>query len=360
MRLTWAQVRARRLARHFLTAPGPSPADVVAAMCGAHAQIRTAGELSVGIRLDGATREAVRPGLTRTFGPRGTVHLLPTRDLPRWAGALSAVPRPLPGFGPGITLSPDELDRVVAGIGRVLTGVSLTVDELDLALADELGPWAVERTMPAFGDRWPRWRMAVDTAANRGVLCFGEDAGRKITYTNPQVEPDPGGLPWLLRSYLGAYGPATPAHFARWLSAPVPWAEALFAAGDLVPVTVEGWEGMLPAGDTAVPPDPPAGVRLLPHFDAYAVGCHPRDLVFPGPAAGRALHRGQAGNHPVVLLDGEVAGVWHQKKAGRVLDITVEALTTLPDLTGEAARIAAFAGLTPRLALAPVTVGAHA
>lgn len=364
MRLTWAQVRARRLERHFLTTPGPDPATVVAGMCGAHAQIMTAGELSVGIRLAGAVRADVREGLVKTFGPRGTVHLLPARDLPMWTGALSAVPRPLPSFEPGIQLGPDELEQVVDGIGRVLTGAALTVDELDAALAVELGPWAVERCMPAFQQLWPRWRMAVDTAANRGVLCFGPSSGRKVTYTNPQVTPSPDGLSWLLRCYLGSYGPATPAHFARWHSAPPAWAGALFeaeaAAGRIEPVTVESWEGWLPAGDTEVPLAEPRGVRLLPYFDAYTVGMHPRDLLFPGEAAERALNRGQAGNYPVVLLDGEVAGVWHQKKSGRFLDLTVELLRPVPSLDAEADRLAAFQGLTPRLTIGPVSVGPHA
>lgn len=158
----WEQVVARRVERHFLAAPGPDPAAVVAAMCGAHAQVRTAGELSVGLRLDGAVRADVRVAveetreLVRTFGPRGTVHLLPTRDLPTWTGALSTIPRPLPAFGPGIQLPPEQLAEVVAGIGTALADAELTVDELTAALADEVGAWAVERCMPAFQVLWPR------------------------------------------------------------------------------------------------------------------------------------------------------------------------------------------------------------
>ena len=71
-----------------------------------HAQIITAAELSIGQRLAGAVRADVQAALwetrelVKTFGPRGTVHLLPTRDLPRWTGALAAVPRPLPSLRP--------------------------------------------------------------------------------------------------------------------------------------------------------------------------------------------------------------------------------------------------------------------
>ena len=376
MEPTWASVRARRLARHHLSEPGDSAADVVAAMCGAHAQILSAGELSVGIRLAGADRADVRAAiwesreLVKTFGPRGTVHLLPTRDLPMWTGALAAVPRPLPGFDPSVRLSADRLDDVVAGIGTVLAGAALTIDELDAALAEEVGAWAVEPCMPAFQELWPRWRQAVDRAANQGVLCFGPDRDRKVTYTSPRrwspgfaplpAEP---ALAALVRAYLTGYGPATPAHFAKWLSAPVPWATGLFER-------VEGLErvgewGFVPAGDTDFPDVSPREVRLLPYFDAYGVGSHPRHLVFPGRAGERALNRSQAGNFPVLLLGGVVGGVWHQKRAGRYLDLTVEPLAELSTarrrrLDAEVERVAAFAGLVARLTIGPVAVGPHA
>ncbi len=344
-------------------------------MCGAHAQIRTAAELSVGLRLAGAVRDDVRAAiwdareLVKTFGPRGTVHLLPTRDLPMWTGALGSIRRPLPSFGPGVTLSPDELDAVVAGIGTVLADAALTIDELDAALGDTVGGWAVERSMPAFQELWPRWRMAVDTAANRGALCFGPDRDRKITYTSPQ-RWHPGLTPLpaqeaqaaLLRAYLHSYGPATPEHFARWLSAPVPWAARLFADLDLEPVGEHGW---VRAGDTDFPAARPGGVRLLPYFDAYAVGSHPRDLVYPGRAAERALARTQAGNFPVLLLGGVVGGVWHQQRAGKYVDVSVEPLEDLSagrrrDLDAEVDRLGAFTGLIPRLRIGPVSVGPHA
>ena len=43
----------------------------------------------------------------------------------------------------------------------------------------------------------PRWRQAIGTAANRGVLCFGANRGRNVTYTNshrwlPGFRPDDG------------------------------------------------------------------------------------------------------------------------------------------------------------------------
>jgi hypothetical protein len=211
-------------------------------------------------------------------------------------------------------------------------------------------------------------------AAHRGALCFGPNRGRKVTYTSPQrwlpgFQPAPASdaLPGLVLRYLHAYGPATPHQFAQWLSAPRRWAVDVFdsLAGQLDQVEVDGTLAWVRAGDTAPPPTPPHGVRLLPYFDAYTVGCHPRDRLFPGPAAQRALARGQAGNFPVLLIDGLVAGVWHQRRSGRTLDVTVEPLTPLTDaqrreLDDQVERIGDILEGKPQLTIGPVTVGGHA
>jgi hypothetical protein len=166
------------------------------------------------------------------------------------------------------------------------------------------------------------------------VLCFGPNRGRKVAYASPGrwlpdlVLPDVDGAQLaLLRAYLAAYGPATPDHLARWLATTTPWARELFARADLDEVDVEGEPAWVWSGDTAFAAAVPA-VRLLPYFDSFQVGSQPRRLLFPGRAAERALARTQAGNFPVLLLDGVVGGVWHQKRSGKRVAVTVEPLGT--------------------------------
>ena len=107
-------------------------------------------------------------------------------------------------------------------------------------------------------------------------------------------------------------------------------------------------------------------VRLLPYFDAYTVGCQPRELLFPGRAAKRALTpSGQAGNFPVLLIDGTVAGVWHLHRSGRKLAITVEPFDKLTvsqrrDLNEQVERIGEFREGQPQLTIGTVTAGGHA
>ena len=215
----------------------------------------------------------------------------------------------------------------------------LTVDELTDALRERVGAWAVEENMPAFQVLWPRWRQLTSTAAHRGVLCFGHDRGRNVTYTNPHrwlpgfvAEDGATALRTLVRGYLHAYGPATPQQFAKWLNIPGRSATTAFEemTDELQRVELDGAPAWVVAGDAAAPETPVTGIRLLPYFDAYVVAAQPRELLYPGAAATRALSpSGQAGNYPVTLVDGVVGGVWHQKRTGRRLTITVEPLTPL-------------------------------
>jgi len=380
--LAWAAIWARRLERHALSVPLSNTrlVDVVSAICGAHAQILSAAELSIGLRLAGSTRADVREALWRehslikTFGPRGTVHLLPARDLSMWAGALSALPPAPSPFPQDVQLTPDQTDTIVAAIAVALEDAELTIDELTAAIVAASGSWAGDLVMPAFGGMWPRWRQAIGIAANRGVLCFGANRGRNVTYTNPrrwlpgfQSVDAQTALAELVKGYLHSYGPATPQQLALWLAAPQRWTIELFASlsSELQQVDVEGSHAWVVAEDILMPSEQPRGVRLLPYFDAYVVGCHPRERLFLGRAAERALAGGQAGNFPVLLIDGVVGGVWHQRRAGRKLAITVEPMERLTtaqrrELDEQVERVGAILEGTPEVSIRTVTVGAHA
>jgi len=279
--LTWSGVTARRMARHALAEPSAEldPAGMAGLLCGAHAQILTAAEFSIGRRIAGATRADVRRALwedrtlVKTFGPRGTVHLLPAAGLPMWTGALSALPLSAPQHPEGVRFTDGQAAEVIAAISDALAGdelateglaaeglavEGLTVDELTEAIGERCGPWAVERTMDAFQDKWPRWRQLTSTAAHRGVLCFGPLRGRMVTYTHPRrwlpgfrpADPEVA-LRSLVSRYLYAYGPSTPAYFAKWLNIPVPLAVNLFAQAEAV--SLESAQAWVNPGDTRTP-----------------------------------------------------------------------------------------------------------
>ncbi|MFF1707458.1 winged helix DNA-binding domain-containing protein [Streptomyces sp. NPDC058252] len=387
LRIRWDEASARRMERQFLAVPAPAGtpvAEVVGAMLGAHAQVLSAAEVSVGVRAEGVTRADVRAALweadrplVKTYGPRGTVHLLPSAELPFWTAALTAIPAN-PSQSADVRLTAAQADEVVAAIRDALGGRCLTIDELGDEVVARTGPWAGELVMPAFQGMWPRWRQVMHRAGQRGALCFAPNRGRKVTYTRPPrfepLAPDEAtaserGLALLVRRYLRAYGPATAPHFAKWAAAPRGWALSLFTslaqAGEIEEVDFAGAPAWVAAGDTEFPGAPLRGVRLLPYFDAYGIAAQPREVLFPGTAYERALAGGQAGNYPVLLVDGVVAGVWHQRRRGRRTTVTVEPLGRLTarqerELAGQVERVGEVLEAKSELVVGRVTVGGHA
>ena len=130
------------------------------------------------------------------------------------------------------------------------------------------------------------------------------------------------------------------------------------------------------SGWTASPPGWCAATRTSTRRRRRRCGCcrtstpsgsarQPRGLLFPGRASERALAGSQAGNFPVLLLDGVVGGVWHQRRSGRRAVVTVEPLgrlttrhTRRPGV--EVERIGVILDARPELTVGTVSVGPHA
>jgi hypothetical protein len=377
-RLTWAQVRARRMERQALSDSPPlrAPVDIAGALCAVHAQVITAAELAIAVRATGATRDMIRDAvwsersLIKTRGPRGTVHLLRTEDLPMWLGALGALPVGRSAHPDGVRMTPEQTEQVIDAIATALANDELTVDELTDAIVGFVGSWAGDPVIDAFQTKWPRWRQIEHMAANRGALCFGPNRGRNVTYTSPRrwlprFEPaaGPSAVADLLRRYLYAHGPATSAQFANWLATSPRWAADVFEAHRerLAMVEVEGTQMWVAAGDDEELDEPARGVRLLPFFDAYSYSGRPKEMLYPGAAATRALGL----NYQVMVVDGVVGGIWHQRRSGRRLAVTVEPFVRLTaarrrELDARVAHIAEFLEATPTVTIGTVCVGGHA
>lgn len=323
-RITWDEASARRYERQLLRAPAPAGtpvAEVVSTLLATHAQVLSAAELSVGLRLDGATRQDVRSALwdnrslVKTYGPRGTIHLLAAAELPFWSAALTAVPSGA-SAPPGVRMTPGQEEQVVAAIGEALDGRQLTIDELSEEVVARTGPWAGDLVMEAFQGKWPRWRQVMHRAGQSGALCFAPNRGRKAAYTRPpHFDPLPAdeALATLVGHYLHAYGPATPQHFAKWAAAPRGWAAGLFAtlasSGGIEEVDFEGAPAWVVAGDT--------------EFTAEAVrgcGCSPTSTRTPSPrspASGCSPARRTSG--PGGRAGGELSGAARRRRGRRGL-----------------------------------------
>jgi hypothetical protein len=269
-------------------------------------------------------------------------------------------------------LNPEQATTVIDAMRDALDGRQLTRDELAAELERRLGAWATEAVWPAFLGMYPRWHLALRIAATQGVLVFGPNRGNRVTYARtdqwlgslPKVDGQRA-LQTVLLRYLDAYGPATEHEFARWLNVPVRAARDLLASVSdrLEEVEVEGWRAWLPRTPSAVE-STAATLHLLPQFDCYVVGCHPRQQLIPSIAP-PDLQKGTAAPYAVVLVDGTVGGLWQRTRRGRTLQIQIGAFGPLDlshqDLaTSQAHRVAAVLGANaPDVTFAPVAPRWH-
>jgi winged helix DNA-binding protein len=341
---TWSQVWARRLARHHLLVPAPASAiaDVVGDVCGIHAQVLTAAELSLGLRVKGATRETVqaelweRRSLVKTHGPRTTIHLLPAAQAPMWLAAVRAAGdrRRDQDWLRAMGLDEPKRDAIYQAFVDVLDRRHLTLDQLGGEVERRLGSWVAEHASAAFGGSWPRWRVCLGGAAVAGLICFGPNEGRKVTFVRPgqwlaewpPPPPEEEALREVFKRFVRAYGPSKPAEFARWFTIPPGRAVALAKElrSEFEEVDVEGERRVVLAGDSEPEIEAGPSVHLLPHFDCYLVGCHPRTELFPEAWRERGIPIGGGGNIPVVLVDGRAAGIWEMRRQGGRATVVVD------------------------------------
>jgi hypothetical protein len=333
--LSWAQVHAFRLDRHHLLerAPKKDLTRVVGDIGGMQAQVMSAAELQVGVRVvckATDVRDALwkRKTLVKTWLMRGTLHLVPAEDLPLFAAAMQTRwMRLRNSWLKWVQMSEPEFWRVVEAIGEALDGQVLTRDEL----IEKVGRGRPEHVRQAMKSAWGGMLKPV---ARRGLLCFGPSRGQSVTFVRPQqwlgewreVDPDHALLE-VARRYLRAYGPATKEDFARWWGNWPGVGKAAWAglAGELTSVSIEGRRADLLASDAQRIAKQPAGpsVQLLPAFDPYVMGHSSRDHIVDAANVSK-VSRVAGWISAVVLVDGRVAGTWSHVVAKDTIRITVE------------------------------------
>ena len=73
----------------------------------------------------------------------------------------------------------------------------------------------------------------------------------------------------------------------------------------------------------------PEAVNLLPHFDVFVVGSHPREELMDVKSALAKASPGTAATFAVLLVGGRVGGVWERRPKGKRLLIRIDAYVPL-------------------------------
>jgi len=309
--------------------------DVVTRLGGVQAQLMAAAELALGVRVDGITPSAVQRllwderTLFKTWAMRGTLHLLPTAQFGQFVAASAATtPKRPPSYYTYHKVTPAELEAILAAVPAVLSATPITREQLADAVAEQTGNAKLREVLLS------GWGALLKPSARRGHICFGPNMGQNVTFVRPERwlavdaigEPE-AALQAVARRFLATYGPATLDEFARWWGIDAAQARKLFKtlADELTTVDVEGWTAQILTSTLDAIRSSPAvhSVHLLPYFDPYtiAVARH-SDYLLP-PACKAQVYRAQGWISPVVLVDGQIVGVWaHENKRDQVM-ITV-------------------------------------
>ena len=360
--LSWADVHGLRLARHHLLerAPKTKLDRVVGEICGVQAQVMSAAELQIVVRVDCTVqdvRDALwkRKTLVKTWLMRGTLHLMRAADLPLFTAAMSTRWITVNKIWlKWVQLTEPELWTLVDAIGEAVDANPKTREEL-VAIAAK-GRSAHVQEMLRSG-----WGGMLKPAARNGRLCFGPSRGQNVTFVQPRqwlgtwspVDPD-AALVEVARRYVRAYGPANKNDFSYWWGN---WTGVRSAAWtglqqELAPVSVEGQRAYLLAADLKRIPAAPKSpsVQLLPNFDPYLMGWASRDHLFD-PVHRSKVSRAAGWISPVLLVDGRVEAVWSYTLAKQRLLVVIKPFNSLSSkvvkLAGERAEsIAAALGAT--------------
>lgn len=194
-------------------------------------------------------------------------------------------------------------------------------------------------------------------AAFRGLMCFGPQSGRAVTFVRPdqwvgrwnEYDTDDA-LQKVFRRLLSTYGPASRAEVARWWGVRPPEAGRVLKLmeQDLAEVECGGSKRWVLKNDLRSLKSARVieGVRFLPSFDQLLVMSAPHSEAIVDSTYKERIYRARIAvwSLPSVLVDGRVRAAWKlQRKPGRAV-IQVEPFkplsrAVLSGLEAEAGRV---------------------
>jgi hypothetical protein len=356
---------AFRLRSHHLDlrAPQSSQVGVAGDVCGVQAQFLPSARMALWARVEGLAPGDVDRALweertlVRMWVMRGTLHLLPSEELPIYIEALKGSrPRTddLRWLARSQGIGPEEVRPIIDAVLEALAEGPLTREALTDRVVEVLGP----RVRPVVEHTWGG---VIRVASAEGSVCYGPDVGRSITFVRcdrwlrpPRGYSKAEAQDALLRRYLHAYGPATAGDFSAWsgiIARDV--RDAVRRAGDELARIDANEKGACVLREDL--PDLRGGprvgrtcVNLLPGFDPFLLG-HKGKGHLVDAARYKRVYRKAGWISPVVLVDGRVAGVWSTARrggaSGRGTVLTVEPFGRMgPLVKGRVEEVAASLG----------------
>jgi hypothetical protein len=301
--LSCPDMRERLSNQQLLRPRIAAPAELVRWMGAVQAQDYAGGLWGVGLRtakaLEADVEQAIADrSIVRTWPMRGTLHLVPARDV-RWMlrHLASRVLTRSAGRHRALGLDDAVFARSRTLLSRALAGGKRLTRPDAFAVLERGG------VSPA----GQRGIHILSHLAQEGLLCFGPREGRQPTFVLLEewlpAAPEPSraeGLAALTRRYFRSHGPATARDFAWWTGLPQRDArEAMDAAGP-------GLDRRSQKPRSAEP-----AAVLLPPWDEYLVGYRDRVAALGHLDPDHPRLAGAIGI-PLILIDGRARGAWRR------------------------------------------------
>lgn len=346
-----AQMNRFTLARHGLCERlALDPVVLAGQLCGLQAQVAPGPCLGLWARLrDFSVADVERAlyeerSLARLWLMRGTLHVVPTADLPVYIGATVGLglQRWASYLRSGVQAEDVPWARLQEASREALSRGPLSKNELIEAL--EASGAALPAGLP--------WGQFLYGLCMQGLLVHARPGGSWYHYgqvrfawradwtgvPDGEILPEEEAWAQLLLRYLGAFGPATVQDFAHWAGLKVGPARAALKGvqSQLSEVHLEGdkrrfWvlQEDLPAL-LETDPETPVPPRLLPRFDALLLGYRDKERVLPAEHH-KQIFRPLAEVSAAVLVAGCVAGTWkYRLPGGRLENVSLEPFSPLP------------------------------
>ena len=327
--------RARLAAQHIAGTRFTTAKEVVGWMGAMQAQDFAACLWAVGIRLPGSTVADIEKALDRgeilrTHVLRPTWHLVSADDI-TWMLALTA-----PHIKAGLKSRHKEL-----GLTESIVSKSFTILEMALQGGKHATRQALiaafEQAGIATGENRASHLLAA--AELESLICSGPTQSGKPTYALLAERVPPAkslsreeALYTLANKYFSSHGPAAYRDFAWWSGLPAGESRlALELVKDsLVSETIEAqtcWWNPNEIRDSGED-----SVHLLPAYDETIIGYQERSAVLPQQDFKKAVSSNGV-FHPVVLVNGQVRGVWKRtmKKDRVEVEVAWFATGNLPE-----------------------------
>lgn len=339
------------LQNHFLAdqADESDTTEVVGKICGLHSQLPLTPYYSLWNRVKEFETEILDhllyrdKSLVKTWFMRGTLHTIPSQDLPVYHSALRRMWFEHHGRymnDPDWPSREDREKKLYPKIKEALADKPLRRKELSnrvrLLLTDESQPY--ERLFSA-------WGGILKETSYLGLTVHAEHWGRESCFARldkwlPNVNvnsiSETEARRQLLEKYLGGYGPASAQDFACWSGMLTSEAnKTIEDSRGLKQVQLAGsrtelW--MLEKDfktlekidlEASVPP------RLLPKYDSYVMGHKNRSRIVREELL-QKVYRPVVGDvAATVLVNGRIVGTWTSKKTRKTLKIVVTPLENL-------------------------------